>query len=66
MNFIDAVAAGASESISVVANVAANFIAFIAILHFVNATLTWFGHRVGVEKLTYEVTQLSARTVLHM
>jgi len=55
VNFIDAAASGAANAISLVANICANLIAFVAILHFTNATLTWFGQRVGVEKLTYEV-----------
>jgi len=56
VNFIEAAAGGAANAIALVANIAANLIAFIAILYFINATLTWFGQRVGVEKLTYEVT----------
>ena len=57
VNFIDAAASGAANAISLVANVAANLIAFISILHFINATLTWFGHRAGVGKLTCEVNE---------
>jgi len=57
VNFIEAAAAGAANSISLVAHIAVNLIAFIAILHFVNATLMWFGQRVGWETLTYEVKQ---------
>ena len=55
VNFIDAAAAGAANAIALVANIAANLIAFVAILHFINTTLTWFGQRAGVEGLTYEV-----------
>jgi len=55
VNFIDAAAAGAANAIPLVANIAANLIAFVAILTFINATLTWLGERVGVENLTYEV-----------
>ena len=44
---IEALSAGASASVSLVANIAANLIAFLAMLHFINATLTWFGKRVG-------------------
>jgi len=57
VNFFDAAASGAARAISLVADVCANMIASVAILHFINATLTWFGQRVGVEKLTYEVKQ---------
>ena len=52
---IEAAAAGACNAVSLVANIAANLIAFIAILEFINATLTWFGQRVGVEQLTFQV-----------
>jgi len=55
VNFIEAAAAGASNAISLVANIAANLIAFIALLHFINATLTWFGQRVGIQELTFQV-----------
>jgi len=55
VNFIDAAAAGATNAISLVANIAANSIAFVAILHFINATLTWFGQRAGVDRFTYGV-----------
>lgn len=45
-------------AISLVANVAANLIAFIALLDFVNSTLTWLGHRADLYEpaLTFQVT----------
>ena len=54
-NIIEAAASGAANAIALVANIAVNLIAFIAILYFINATLTWFGQRVGIEELTYQV-----------
>ena len=56
-NFIEAASNGASLAISLVANIAANLIAFIALLHFVDSTLTWFGHRAGLyePELTFQV-----------
>jgi len=54
-NVVEAVAAGASNAVSLVAFIAANLIAFIAVLQFVNATLTWFGQRVGIHQLTFQV-----------
>ncbi len=54
-NIIEAASAGASAAIKIVANVIANLIAFISMLHFLNSTLTWFGNRVGIEELTFEV-----------
>jgi len=56
VNVIEAATAGASNAISLVANIAANVIAFWALFQFVNSTLTWFGQRVGVDQLTYQVT----------
>ncbi|KAJ8301083.1 hypothetical protein KUTeg_020070 [Tegillarca granosa] len=53
-NVIEAASIGASQSIKLVANIAANLIAFIAMLEFINATLTWFGSRVGLEEPEYE------------
>jgi len=55
VNFIEAAATGASNAVTLVANVAANLIAFLALLQFINATLTWFGQRVGVKQLTFQV-----------
>ncbi|KAH3721345.1 hypothetical protein DPMN_064267 [Dreissena polymorpha] len=47
-NIIEAASNGAAVSIKLIANIAVNLIAFIAILHFLDATLTWFGHRVNI------------------
>ena len=56
-NIIDAASNGATQSVKLVANIAVNLIAFVALLDFVNATLTWFGDRVGMHdpKLTFQV-----------
>jgi len=58
VNVIEAAAAGASSAVSLVANIAANLIAFWALLQFINTALTWFGQRVGIRHLTYQVRQL--------
>ncbi|XP_064648425.1 solute carrier family 28 member 3-like isoform X2 [Lineus longissimus] len=47
-NIIDALSTGASQSIKLVANIAVNLIAFLAVLHFLNGTLEWLGRRVGL------------------
>ncbi|CAH1775584.1 unnamed protein product [Owenia fusiformis] len=52
-NIIEAASSGASSSIKVVANIAANLIAFLAMLAFINATLAWLGARVGLEPPLY-------------
>ncbi|XP_071102090.1 solute carrier family 28 member 3-like [Haliotis cracherodii] len=53
-NLIEAASEGASTSSSLIANIVVNLIAFLSLLSFVNATLTWFGDRVGVEGFTFE------------
>lgn len=49
-NIIEAASKGASQSISLIANIAVNLIAFIALIEFLNQTLIWFGNRIGLEK----------------
>ncbi|XP_076439690.1 solute carrier family 28 member 3-like isoform X2 [Babylonia areolata] len=53
-NVIEAASSGASTAIKLVANVAVNVMAFLAILEFLNATLTWFGDRAGIDGLSFE------------
>lgn len=57
-NILEAAAAGASASIKLVANIAANLIAFIAMLEFVNAVLSWFGSFVGIPALSFQVSNI--------
>jgi len=57
VNFIEAAATGASNTVKLCATVASILIAFLSLLEFINATLTWFGQRVGVQQLTFQVTE---------
>uniref|UniRef100_A0A3B5B328 Sodium/nucleoside cotransporter 2-like n=1 Tax=Stegastes partitus TaxID=144197 RepID=A0A3B5B328_9TELE len=54
-NILEAVSSGASASIGLVANIAANLIAFLAILGFINAALSWLGGMVGYPDVTFQV-----------
>lgn len=56
-NIIEAASNGASQSIKLVANIAVNLIAFVALLDGLNAGLVWFGERVGLHdpKLTFQL-----------
>jgi len=54
-NLVEALAAGASMSIALVANIAVNLIAFVAVLAFVDAILMWLGGMVGYPKLSFSV-----------
>lgn len=53
-NAIEAAANGASSAVAIVANIAANLIAFLAGVHFLNSNLSWFGSLVGWDFLTFE------------
>uniref|UniRef100_A0A8C7DI59 Solute carrier family 28 member 1 n=1 Tax=Oncorhynchus kisutch TaxID=8019 RepID=A0A8C7DI59_ONCKI len=54
-NILEAASSGASTSIGLVANIAADLIAFLAILAFINASLGWLGGLVGFPSITFEV-----------
>lgn len=54
-NILEAVSSGASASIGLVANIAANLIAFLAILAFINQALSWLGGMVGYPAVTFQV-----------
>ena len=44
---LESAAIGISDSISLVANIAANLIGFVALQYFLDAILGWLGHCVG-------------------
>ncbi|KAK2524638.1 sodium/nucleoside cotransporter 1 [Columba guinea] len=54
-NILEAASNGAAASVVLVANIAANLIAFLAVLEFVNAALSWFGGMVDIEGLSFQV-----------
>ncbi|KAM3870625.1 sodium/nucleoside cotransporter 1 [Diretmus argenteus] len=54
-NILEAASSGASASIGLVANIAVNLIAFLAILEFINAALSWFGGMVGYPAITFQI-----------
>ncbi|XP_032379397.1 sodium/nucleoside cotransporter 1 isoform X1 [Etheostoma spectabile] len=54
-NILEAASSGASASIGLVANIAANLIAFLSILGFINAALRWLGGMVGYPEITFQM-----------
>lgn len=54
-NVLEAASNGATDAIALVANVAANLIAFLSVLAFINATLSWLGELVDIQGLTFQV-----------
>uniref|UniRef100_A0A8D2ZFJ6 Sodium/nucleoside cotransporter n=1 Tax=Scophthalmus maximus TaxID=52904 RepID=A0A8D2ZFJ6_SCOMX len=54
-NILEAASSGASASIGLVANIAANLIAFLAILAFINEALGWLGGMVGYPSITFQL-----------
>ncbi|XP_060035459.1 sodium/nucleoside cotransporter 1 isoform X2 [Erinaceus europaeus] len=54
-NLLEAASSGATISVKVVANIAANLIAFLAVLAFINAALAWLGSLVDVQGLSFQL-----------
>uniref|UniRef100_A0A8C6L4B6 Solute carrier family 28 member 1 n=1 Tax=Nothobranchius furzeri TaxID=105023 RepID=A0A8C6L4B6_NOTFU len=54
-NILEAASSGASASIGLVANIAANLIAFLAILAFINQAFSWLGGMVGYPEITFQI-----------
>ncbi|KAL2781291.1 solute carrier family 28 member 3 [Daubentonia madagascariensis] len=54
-NLLEAATQGASSSIPLVANIAVNLIAFLALLSFVNSALSWFGNMFDYPQLSFEI-----------
>ncbi|XP_012588147.1 PREDICTED: sodium/nucleoside cotransporter 1 [Condylura cristata] len=54
-NVLEAASTGAAVSVKVVANIAANLIAFLAVLAFINAALAWLGDMVDVQGLSFQL-----------
>ena len=57
-NIIEAASSGASYSIKMLSNITVNLIAFLAMMSFCDACLMWFGDRIGVPGLSFEVTHV--------
>ncbi|XP_068961183.1 solute carrier family 28 member 3 [Petaurus breviceps papuanus] len=54
-NLLEAASYGASSSISLVANIAVNMIAFLALLAFMDSALSWLGNMFDYPQLNFEV-----------
>uniref|UniRef100_A0A8C2SNI2 Sodium/nucleoside cotransporter n=1 Tax=Coturnix japonica TaxID=93934 RepID=A0A8C2SNI2_COTJA len=54
-NILEAASNGAAASVGLVANIAANLIAFLAVLEFINAALRWFGEMVEIKDLSFQM-----------
>nr|XP_008118902.1 PREDICTED: sodium/nucleoside cotransporter 2 isoform X1 [Anolis carolinensis] len=54
-NLLEAASTGAAMSVEVIASIAANLIAFLAILAFVNSALAWLGQLVNVTELSFQM-----------
>ncbi|KAM9644882.1 sodium/nucleoside cotransporter 2 [Trichechus inunguis] len=54
-NILEAASNGATDAIGLVTNVAANLIAFLAVLTFINAALAWLGELVEIQGLSFQL-----------
>ena len=63
-NLIEAASNGAIAAIKVVASVAANLIAILGLIAFLNALLSYVGARVGLPSLSFQVYLMSLIVVV--
>ncbi|XP_015742964.1 sodium/nucleoside cotransporter 2-like isoform X1 [Python bivittatus] len=54
-NILEAAGNGATVSVGLVANIAANLIAFLAVLEFLNSSLSWLGGMVNLPQLSFQL-----------
>ncbi|KAM9711208.1 sodium/nucleoside cotransporter 1 isoform 3-T3 [Dama dama] len=54
-NLLEAASSGAALSVKVVTNIAANLVAFLAVLDFINAALSWLGNMVNIQGLSFQL-----------
>ncbi|XP_027707321.1 sodium/nucleoside cotransporter 1 [Vombatus ursinus] len=54
-NLLEATMSGAAISVGLIANIAANLIAFLAVLAFINAALSWLGEMVDIQELSFQL-----------
>uniref|UniRef100_F7F2P2 Sodium/nucleoside cotransporter n=1 Tax=Monodelphis domestica TaxID=13616 RepID=F7F2P2_MONDO len=54
-NLLEAASHGASSSVSLVANITVNMISFLALLAFVDSSLSWLGNMFDYPELSFEV-----------
>lgn len=54
-NLLEAASSGAAMSVRVVTNIAANLIAFLAVLAFINAAFSWLEDVMDVQGLSFQV-----------
>ncbi|XP_074863286.1 sodium/nucleoside cotransporter 1 [Carettochelys insculpta] len=54
-NILEAASNGATTAVGLVANIAANLIAFLAVLEFINAALAWGGQLVNIQALSFQI-----------
>ncbi|XP_038625774.1 solute carrier family 28 member 3 isoform X2 [Tachyglossus aculeatus] len=55
INLLEAASQGASSSISLVANIAVNLIAFLSLLAFVDSALSWLGSMYNYPQLSFKI-----------
>lgn len=55
-NIMEAISVGAMGAVKLVANVVVNLVAFVAILAFIDASLSYFGSRVGHPEISFDAS----------
>jgi len=52
---MDAACKGAQFGLKIIGAIVANIVAFVSFVAFINAIISWLGHLVGIEDLSFEV-----------
>jgi nucleoside permease NupC len=65
VSMLDAFCGGAVSAVPIIGQVLVVLFACFSLLEFVNATLTWFGDRVGIEQLTVQVCMAHQTCMVH-
>lgn len=62
---MDAACKGAQFGLKIIGAIVANIVAFVSFVAFINAVITWLGHLVGVDNLSFEVRKKSKKSQLY-
>lgn len=52
---MDAACKGANFGLQIIGSIIANVVAFVSFVAFINAIISWLGHLVGLENLSFDV-----------
>ena len=63
-NILEAASNGAQSCIKLVTFIIVNLLVFTSLIDFLDNTFAWFGERVGMDNLTFEVSTLILANII--